>query len=69
MNREIHLQRENRELKEHLQDAVSLLNKYKTQMGLIDQEELARLEAKANGTRFNPNANNDLRDYNGEQGI
>ena len=61
-------QRQVRELKENLQDAVMLASKYKSNMGIIDQEELARLNAKANGVTYNAK---DWRqnDHNGEQGI
>lgn len=54
-------------LKEAAQDAVMLAGKYKSHMGLIDQEELARLSNVANGTGFNP-AEFDMTDRNGEQG-
>lgn len=66
MNTTVILQRQVRELKEHLQDAVSLAGKYKLHMGMIDQEELARLDAKANGKAFNVK-DFDVADRNGEQ--
>lgn len=66
MNTTIALQRENKLLKEHLQDAVQLAGKFKREMGVIDQEELARLSAKANGAAFNPR-DFDMADRNGEQ--
>lgn len=66
MNQLIVLQRENRLLKEHLQDAVALATKQKSNMGLIDQEELSRLNAKANGQAYIPK-NWDFTDKNGEQ--
>ena len=61
-------QRHVRELKENLQDAVMLASKYKNNMGIIDQEELARLNAKANGVAYNAKdwCQND---HNGEQGV
>ncbi|RQO79154.1 hypothetical protein DBR40_05385 [Pedobacter sp. KBW01] len=62
----IALQRENKLMKEHLQDAVMLAGKYKNNMGVIDQEELARLDAKANGKVFNVR-DFDMADRNGEQ--
>lgn len=52
MNTTIILQRQVRELKETLQDAVSLAAKYKGNMGIIDQEELARLSKQANGSAY-----------------
>lgn len=66
MNTQVILQRANRELKENLQDAVALATKYKSNMGLIDQEELARLGAKVNGQSYNPK-DFDMADHNGEQ--
>lgn len=66
MNELIALQRQNRDLKEHLQDAVMLAGKFKREMGVVDQEELDRLNAKANGTSYNPKSW-DLADKNGEQ--
>lgn len=66
MNNTIILERENKNLREHLQDAVMLAGRYKKEMGLTDQEELERLSAKANGTRFNPK-DFDVADRNGEQ--
>lgn len=66
MNQLVALQRENKLLKEYLQDAVALANKQKSNMGLIDQEELDRLNAKANGKTYLPK-NWDFTDKNGEQ--
>lgn len=66
MNQIVALQRENKQLKEQLQDAVALACKFKREMGVIDQEELDRLSATANGTSFNAK-NWDLADRNGEQ--
>lgn len=66
MTQTIALQRQVRELKENLQDAVSLAGKYKLHMGMIDQEELARLDSKANGKVFNVK-DFDVADRNGEQ--
>ncbi|AZI25720.1 hypothetical protein EA772_10325 [Pedobacter sp. G11] len=66
MNTTIILQRQVRELKETLQDAVSLAAKYKGNMGIIDQEELARLSKQANGSAYNLK-DFDLADRNGEQ--
>lgn len=59
--------REKRQLKELLQDAVSLAGKYKKEMGVLDQEELARLSKAANGTAYNPK-DFDMTPINGEQG-
>lgn len=53
-------------IKEALQDAVMLAGKYKIHMGIIDQEELSRLNSMAFGTKHN-SADFDLTDYNGEQ--
>lgn len=66
MNTTVVLERKVRELTELLQDAVALATRHKNNMGVIDQEELDRLNAKANGTAFNPK-NWDLADRNGEQ--
>lgn len=66
MNAIVTLQRQVRELKENLQDAVALAGKYKPNMGMIDQEELARLDGKANGKAFNVK-DFDVADRNGEQ--
>jgi len=66
MNAQVIAQREKRELKELLQDAVALAGKYKSEMGVIDQEELARLSKAANGSAYNPK-DFDMRDLNGEQ--
>ncbi|RZK72941.1 MAG: hypothetical protein EOO85_18445 [Pedobacter sp.] len=66
MNQTIALQRQVRELKEHLQDAVALASKYKPHMGMIDQEELARISAPVTGVRFDAKAF-DVADRNGEQ--
>lgn len=60
------LQKQVRSLKECLQDAVALAGKYKREMGVLDQEELARLSNAATGSAYNP-ADFDLRDRNGEQ--
>jgi len=62
----LNLQRENKLLKESLQDAVALAGKHKSNMGQLDQEELARLNARANGSAFNAK-DWDLTDRNGEQ--
>ncbi|WP_443945586.1 hypothetical protein ACJVDH_00310 [Pedobacter sp. AW1-32] len=66
MNTTIALQRQVHELKENLQDAVALAGKYKPNMGMIDQEELARLSKQANGSAYNPKEF-DMSDKNGEQ--
>ena len=66
MNQIVVLQRQVRDLKENLQDAVALAGRYKREMGTIDQEELAKLSKAANGTAYNP-ADFDMRDKNGEQ--
>jgi len=66
MNQIIALQRANKELKENLQEAVALASKFKREMGVIDQEDLARLNKAATGAVYNP-ADFDLRDRNGEQ--
>ena len=68
MNEQVTQQRQVRELKENLQDAVMLASKYKNNMGIIDQEELARLNAKANGVTYNP-TDFDMACRNGEQNI
>lgn len=67
MNTTIAQERQVRELKENLQDAVALARKFKREMGVIDQEELARLSSKANGTPFRASDFN-MDDVNGEQG-
>lgn len=67
MNTTVILQRQVRELKENLQDAVALAGKYKPNMGMIDQEELARLSKQANGTPYRA-ADFNMEDVNGEQG-
>ena len=67
MNTITNLQRENKQLKEYLQDAVALAAKYKREMGNTDQEELARLSAPVSGIKFNP-LDFDLTCKNGEQG-
>ncbi len=66
MNAIIALQRENRELKEQLQDAIALAGKYKPHMGLVDQEELARVSAKVTGAAYR-SKDWDVQDRNGEQ--
>ncbi|RZJ91588.1 MAG: hypothetical protein EOO20_04700 [Chryseobacterium sp.] len=66
MNTTVILQRQVRELKENLQDAVSLAGRHKHNMGVIDQEELARLSKQANGSAYNPKEF-DMADRNGEQ--
>ncbi|WP_285011252.1 hypothetical protein [Pedobacter faecalis] len=66
MNQLQQLQREVRTLKEDLQDAITLASKYKPHMGLIDQEELARVGAKVTGASYNAK-DWDLTDKNGEQ--
>lgn len=66
MNQIVQLQRENKDLMEHLQDAVALATNFKREMGITHQEELARLNAKANGVRFN-SREFDMSDKNGEQ--
>lgn len=67
MNQLIHLQREKRELKEDLQDAVGLLKTIdRTNWGLLQQQEFARLSNKAFGTPYNPK-DWDMADLNGEQ--
>jgi hypothetical protein len=58
--------KELRQLKEHLQDAVMLAGKYKREMGVLDQEELARLDKVANGAAYNAK-DWDFRCTNGEQ--
>jgi hypothetical protein len=60
------LQRQVLELTENLQDAVMLARKHKNNMGQIDQQELDRLNAKANGKAFNEK-DWDTSDRNGEQ--
>ena len=55
-------------IKEALQDALLLAEKYKNNMGIIDQEELSRLKSMTFGTKHNP-ADWILNDYNGEQAI
>jgi len=66
MNTTVALQRKVRELTENLQDAVALAGKHKSNMGQLDQEELARLNARANGSSFNAK-DWDTQDRNGEQ--
>lgn len=66
MNTTLAQERQVRELKENLQDAVALAGKFKREMGVIDQEELARLSSKANGSAYNPKEF-DMADRNGEQ--
>lgn len=68
MNEQVIQQRQVRELKENLQDAVMLASKYKSNMGIIDQEELARLSNRANGTAYNAK-DWEQKETNGEQGI
>lgn len=66
MNTTVILERQVRELKENLQDAVALAARHKHNMGVIDQEELARLSKQANGSAYNPKEF-DMADRNGEQ--
>ena len=66
MTQTIAVLRQVRELKENLQVAGAMVNRHKSNMGQLDQEELARLDSKANGKAYNAK-DWDLSDKNGEQ--
>lgn len=67
MNEQVIQQRQVRELKENLQDAVSLLRTVdQNNWGVIQKQEFAKLSNRAFGTPYNEK-DWDLADRNGEQ--
>lgn len=60
-------QKANREMKEHLQDAVMLLRQCEqNNWGVDKKQDFARLSNKAFGTAYNEK-DWDMKDYNGDQ--
>ncbi|MEJ2905073.1 hypothetical protein WAE58_21690 [Pedobacter panaciterrae] len=67
MNAELaQLRKDNQRLKEHLQSSVSLMEKYKREFGLVDEETFTEIKSVVEGKRFNAK-DFDVQDRNGEQ--